>query len=317
MSTYDGSIEQKLTLAIDAPKVTEQIVRFISTKMEQLQRDNIVLGLSGGLDSSVVAALCSRAVGPDNVIALLMPEKDSNPTHLADAFKIIELLKIRSKMVDLTPYLKGLGIYKIMPLTRVPFPRIIKESLIKKSFKLYERKTSRSILISSLKGIKDESYKPLIAKGNAYYRAKHRLRMLMLYLYAEQKNSMVVGTANKTEYKIGFFVKFGCDHCADIMPIIGLYKTQVKMLASYLDLPKEVIDKPPSPDIIPGIDDEYAIGMPYELLDSILMAYEKGLDEQLIADELNVDKDKIVYVKKLIEVSEHMRNIFYPELSDV
>lgn len=312
LNTCDGSIKRELVF--DPVKVTEQIVRFISAKMEQLQRDNIVLGLSGGVDSSVVAALCSRAVGSDKVTALIMPERDSDPAHITDALRVAKLLGIKSKLIDLTPHLKKLGIYNMMPLTKSLFPRVIKEKLIKKSFTLYEKKTNRNLFLSSLKGLKGEAYKPLLAKGNAYYRAKHRLRMLLLYLYAEQENSLVVGTANKTEYKIGFFVKYGCDHCADIMPIVGLYKTQVKVLASHLKIPKEIIDKTPSPDIIPGIDDEYAIGMPYELLDSILLACEKGWDEQQVADELNVDRDKILYVKNLMEMSEHMRNIYYPEL---
>jgi len=100
--------------------------------------------------------------------------------------------------------------------------------------------------------------------------------MVLLYLNGELENRLVVGAANKTEYRIGFFVKHGCDDDADIMPILGLYKTQVRELARYLNVPADIREKPPSPDIIPGITDEEAIGIPYEELDLTLMAIEKG-----------------------------------------
>jgi len=134
----------------------------------------------------------------------------------------------------------------------------------------------------------------------------------MLYLYAELENKLVVGTANKTEYKIGFFVKHGCDDAVDIMPILNLYKTQVRKLARFLDIPSNIIEKPPSPDIIPGIIDEEAIGMPYEKLDLILLALEKGWENSEIARTLEVREKEVTYVRNLVQKSEHMRKTYIP-----
>ena len=124
---------------------------------------------------------------------------------------------------------------------------------------------------------------------------------------------MVVGAANKSEYQIGYFVKHGCDDATDIMPLLNLYKTQVKELARYLNIPSRIIEKPPSPDILPGIIDEEAIGISYEKLDLILLAFEKGWEIVEIAQDLEVEEKKVVYVKNLIQKSEHMRKLYVPE----
>ena len=122
--------------------------------------------------------------------------------------------------------------------------------------------------------------------------------MILLYLYGELENKLVVGAANKSEYKIGFFVKHGCDDAVDIMPLLNLYKTQVRELARYLKIPSRIIKKPPSPDIIPGICDEEAIKISYEKMDLILLALEKGWEINDIAKVLAIEKDKVIDIKK-------------------
>ena len=138
--------------------------------------------------------------------------------------------------------------------------------------------------------------------------------MLLLYLYVELENGLVVGAANKSEYRIGYFVKHGCDDASDIMPLLNLYKTQVRELAQYLNIPARIIEKPPSPDMMPGLtDDEEVIGISYEKMDLILMALEKGWELSDIAKTLEIEEDEVIYIQNMMQKSEHMRKIFIPE----
>ena len=129
----------------------------------------------------------------------------------------------------------------------------------------------------------------------------------MLYSYAEHENRLVVGTANKTELMTGFFVKYG-DSAADIMPLLPLYKTQVKQLARFLNIPKKIIDKAPSPDLLPGITDEFALGITYEKLDLILWGLERNMETKEIT-KTGVKPETVEYVKELVRRSEHMRGL--------
>jgi NAD+ synthase len=136
--------------------------------------------------------------------------------------------------------------------------------------------------------------------------------MVLVYLYGELENKLVAGAANKSEYQIGYFVKHGCDDATDIMPLLNLYKTQVRELARYLSIPSRIIEKPPSPDILPGIIDEEAIGISYEKLDLILLAFEKGWGSAEIAQVLEIEEKKVRDVKDLTQKSEHMRKLYVP-----
>ncbi len=299
---------------IDPEEVVLSLENFIREQVEKLEREGVILGLSGGLDSAVVAVLCKRAVGREKTLALIMPEKDSEEEHLEDAIQLAHSLGIQAKWVDLTPILRELGTYQIFRLNRISFlGKSIVGAILKWAYRYYDRKTGETPFSSSLRGLKGKPFTSFLKKGNAYYRIKHRLRMALLYFHAELENRLVVGTANKSEYQIGYFVKHGCDDVVDISPLLNLYKTQVWELAQYLHLPSKIIDKPPSPDVIPGIIDEEAIGIPYERLDLILLALEKGWENIEIATTLGIEEGKVVYVKNLIERSQHMRQPYAPE----
>ena len=300
-------------LKIEPEKLSLSLENFIKEHTKKLEREGIILGLSGGIDSAVVAALCKRAIGSEKLLALIMPDKDSKKKHIKDAINFAKELNIKTKLIYITPLLKKFGIYKLFPLNKLPLPQKSKEALVKKAYNFYERKTGKTPFSDSILSFKDKEFGTYLKKGNAYYRIKHRLRMLLLYLYAELENRMVVGAANKTEYKIGFFVKYGCDDAADIMPLLNLYKTQIRKLARCLNIPLKIIKKTPSPDILPGITDEHAIGISYEKLDLILLALEKEWESSEIANSLEIEKDKVIYVKELIQKSEHMRKVYTPE----
>ena len=304
----------KAEMKIKPEKVALSLENFIREYTEKLEREGVILGLSGGIDSAVIAALCVRALGPKKTFALIMPEKDSKKEHTQDALNFARELNIEAKLVDITPYLEELGVYKLFPLGKLLSLGKLKGALIRKAYHFYERKTGKLPFLESLSGFKDKEYSSYLAKGNAYYRAKHRLRMILLYLYGELENRLVVGAGNKSEYKIGYFVKHGCDDATDIMPLLNLYKTQVRELARYLNIPARIIEKPPSPDVVPGFtNDEEVIRISYEKLDLILLAIEKGWKLSDIVKAIKIEENDVIYIKNLIHKSEHMRKIFIPE----
>jgi len=305
----------KAEMEITPEKATLSLENFIREYTDKLEREGVILGLSGGIDSAVIAVLCVRALGPKKTFALIMPEKDSKKEHTQDALNLARELSIETKLVDITPYLEELGVYKLFPLDKILSLGKLKGALVKKAYRFYGRKTGKLPFLESLSGFKDKEYSPYLAKGNAYYRVKHRLRMILLYLYGELENRLVVGAANKSEYKIGYFVKHGCDDATDIMPLLNLYKTQVRELARYLNIPAKIIEKPPSPDVMPGLAaDEEVMSISYEKMDLILLALEKSWKVSDIVKALEIEKDEVVYIKNLMQKSEHMRKIYKPDV---
>ena len=313
MDARAGRKKVKSEMEINARLISNLAVNFIKEYTKRLERDGVILGLSGGVDSAVVAALCKRAEGAKRTLALIMPERDSDKEHIKDAIDFAKELKIKVKLIDMTPYLKEIGSYRLFSLERLLFVGREKgESVVKNVYNFYRRVRGETPFLSGLRGLKSKKGSLYLSRINAYYRIKHRMRMLLLYFYGELENKLIVGAANKTEYKIGYFVKHGCDSASDIMPILNLYKTQVKKLAKYLNIPQRIINKVPSPDIIPGITDEEAIGIPYEELDLVLFALEKGWEVNEISMKLEIEEEKIMYVKNLMQESEHMRKIYSP-----
>jgi NAD+ synthase len=300
-------------MEMNPSQVALSLENFIREQVDKLERDEVILGLSGGIDSAVVAELCKRAVGPERTLALLMPEKDSEKEHIQDALDFGKELGIETRLINITPYLKKLGIYKFAPLSAIPFSQKLRGFLIRKLIHYYEGRTGEHPFSASMVGLKGKEFGSFISHKVAYYRIKHRMRMIFLYYYGEIENRLVVGAANKSEYEIGYFVKHGCDDATDIMPLINLYKTQVRELARYLNIPSRMIEKPPSPDILPGIMDEEAIGIPYETLDLILLALTKGWEGDEITKALGIEEKEIIYVKNLMQKSEHMRKLYVPE----
>ena len=311
---FTGKIDElKSQMRIDPERLSLSVECFIREHVEKLEREGTILGLSGGVDSAVVAALCERAVGVKNTLALIMPDKDSTEEHVNDALSFARQLGIETRLIDITAYLKQLGTYELFVLNKLPLPAKLRGILTKKAYGFYHRKTGETPFSSSILGFKGKEFGSYLRKSNAYYRIKHRLRMLILYLHAELENKLVVGAANKTEYKIGFFVKHGCDDAVDVMPILNLYKTQVRELARFLDIPSKIIEKAPSPDIIPGIIDEEAIGITYEKLDLILLALKKEWQKVEIAKILEVEEKEVAHVMNLVQKSEHMRKLYSPQ----
>lgn len=238
----------------------EQISSWIKEEVISAQRDGAVLGLSGGLDSAVVAVLAKEALG-DKVLCLILP-CESPEADIRDAERLSKAFGLRTEKIDLT------GIYR---------------SLIE---------------ILPRAG--------LIARANL----KPRLRMVVLYYFANRLNYLVLGSGNRSELAVGYFTKYG-DGACDLLPLGGLYKSQVRSLARKLSIPEHIISKPPSAGLWSGQTDEGELGIGYEELDQILTQLDEGGRLEGLPEK------RIGLVKRLQVRSRHKRNlpkIFIPQL---
>lgn len=228
----------------------KKIINWIKKQIRQAKAKGIVMGLSGGVDSSVVAALAKQAVGAKRLLALILPCL-SQVQDLRDARLVARKLGIKTKTVDLSKIYNSL--IKILP------------------------KASN------------------LAKANL----KPRLRMMVLYYFANKLNYLVCGTGNKSELIVGYFTKHG-DGATDILPMGDLLKKQVRELAKELGIPKYIITKPPTAGLWSGQTDEGEMGITYAELDDILERLENKRRQIL-------SKEKVNKIKKMIKRSEHKR----------
>lgn len=301
-------------LEIDAARVAARIEAFIRRQVDSYQREGVILGMSGGLDSSVVASLAARALGPEKVQALLLPERDSSPDSRTDAQLEIERLGLPYREVDLTPILSAMGIYGLVPL-RFLGPRDLKAAIVQHQHRTQAEALGEMPFRAGLLGTRDlGENKRLINTGNAYSRVKHRMRMVALYYHADLENRLVLGTTNRSEASVGFVVKWG-DNVADVEPLLPLYKTQVRQLARFLGVSQKIVDKAPNPDLMPGIVDGLALGMDYETLDRILWSLERGWAESRIVIDMGVTAAQVEHVRVMNRRSEHLRTL--PPLPDL
>lgn len=245
---------------INESTVVKKIIAFIKEQYEKARAEKAIVGLSGGIDSSVVATLTTKALGSNNVIALLLPSAYTSQNDIDDAKKIVNMLQVSMHYVNITNIVNA----------------------FKATLKVEDR----------------------IVLGNIMA----RIRMTILYSFANKFNGIVIGTGNKTELLVGYFTKYG-DGGVDILPIGDLYKTDVRRIAVYLGIPKQIILKPPTAGLWPGQTDEGELGITYDLLDRILAALiELKMDKKAISHVLNIDLKTIEKVEKMVRLSEHKRN---------
>jgi len=299
-------------LRVEPAAVARQLVEFLRAAVADARREGVVFGLSGGVDSATVAILCREAVGADRTLALLMPDRDSDPRHLEDALGLVEALGIRSKLLDLTAPLEALGVYRIRTPGALPLPPPLRARLVRWAVRRHVARTGRPIHEAAVGFLPEGKDPKTFGRGVGYGRVKHRLRRTLVYLWSDLENRLVVGAANRTEHEIGFYVRHGIDDESDALPIQGLYKTQVRALAAHLGVPARIRDKAPSPDGGHSLHDEELIGLPYEQLDLILVALARGGEAAEIARALAMDDEPVRYVQRLVEGAEHMRRVRLP-----
>ena len=271
-------------LEIDAAAESERIVDALRGQLlKGLNRRGVVLGLSGGVDSSVVAALCVRAVGPKKVFGLMMPEQDNDPDSLRLGRVVAEQLRIDSVVEDITPILAGAGCYRRRD---EHIRRLFPEYGPGYRCKIVARKPQAGgynlsyLVIQTPQGEAREARMPIdvylgvVAATNM----KQRTRKQIEYYHADRLNYAVAGTPNRLEYDQGFFVKNG-DGSADVKPIAHLYKSQVYQLAEYLGVPEEIRRRPPTTDTysLAQTQEEFYFGLPLRMLDLCVYALDHGV----------------------------------------
>jgi NAD+ synthase len=295
-------------LRLDAEAETQRIVEAIRTQvLRRLRRRGAVVGLSGGIDSSVTAALCARALGPDKVLALLMPEQDSDPDSLRLGRLMADTVGISSVTEDIAPILTGAGCYQ----RRDAFIRSVVPEFgpgwgckVAIANSLGSAYSITSLVVQSPEGEQRKVRLPLdvylgiVAATNM----KQRTRKQIEYFHADRLNYAVAGTPNRLEYDQGFFVKNG-DGAADFKPIAHLYKSQVYQLATHLGVPEEIRTRPPTTDTwsLPQTQEEFYFSLPYQRMDLCLYALNSGVPAEVAAPVVGLAQDQVERVWRDIE----------------
>jgi len=291
----------KDVLKMNCASESERIGSFIRQYVRSSKRDGAVVGLSGGIDSALCAALCVEALGQDRVFGLILPEKESNPVSAEYAAKHAEELGIRTETVDVTPVLEAFGTYRkrdgmikdIFPeydesyTSKITLPP---DLLSKDTFNIFTLKINDGKGNEQSARLNKKVLNGLVAATDT----KQRIRMVNLYYYAEKMNYIVCGTTNKTEALQGFFVKYG-DGGVDLEPLSHLYKVQVFQLSEYLGVIREIIERPPSPDTWNAqvSDEEFYFRIPYATLDILLYAWERKIPIEHVCETMNLTEDQV------------------------
>lgn len=288
-------------LELDAASEIERIAAALHDQvLKRFRRRGVVLGLSGGIDSSVTAALAAQAVGADRVLGVLMPEKDSDPDSLRLGRLVADALGIATVVEDIAPSLEAQGCYaRRDEFIRRLVPEfgpgwgckvVLPNALENKGFNI------TSLVVQPPGGearrmrMPIDVYLGVIAATNM----KQRTRKQIEYYHADRLNYAVAGTPNRLEYDQGFFVKNG-DGAADVKPIAHLYKTQVYELAAALGIPEEIRIRPPTTDTwsMPQTQEEFYFALPYQRMDLCLFGLNNGYSADEVGEACGLSADVI------------------------
>jgi len=276
----------KDSINIDPAKEVEIITsRLKESVAKKLKKRGAIVGISGGIDSSVVLALCAKAFGPERVLGVMMPESDSNPDSLDLAKSLSKKFNTKYMIEDMTATLAGFSCYNRRDeAIKNVFPEFDStyKAKITLPTNLLEKETLNVFQLTIITpdgNVKSErlplkEYLQIVAASNF----KQRSRMSMLYYHAEAKNYAVIGTGNKNEHEQGFFVKYG-DGGADVKPIAHLFKTQVFQLAEYLEVPEEICKRTPTTDTYSAeqTQEEFFFRVPFDILDRVWFGWEQDV----------------------------------------
>jgi NAD+ synthase len=297
-------------LMLDPAVATRRIAEALRSQVaDVLKRRGLVVGMSGGVDSSVCAGLAVAALGPKRVFGLFMPERDSEPDSLRLARQWANDLGIEAVVEDISPVLDGAGCYRRRDDA---IRRVVPEFSAGWRCKVVlpgrglgsERINVSHLAVQSPEGelrtvrLPVAEYREIVAATNF----KQRVRKMMEYFHADRLHYAVVGTPNRLEYDQGFFVKGG-DGLADVKPIAHLYKSQVYQLAEHLGVPREITDRPPTTDTysLPQTQEEFYFTLPTRTLDEMLHAYNAGLTPEQASAELGYAETEVELAYREIE----------------
>jgi NAD+ synthase len=294
-------------LELDCAAETTRIGQWLVDNVARLGRRGVVIAISGGIDSSVCAALAVRAFGRPRGLGLLLPERDSSSASARLGRQLAENVGIDYLVEDIAPTLDAIGCYRRRDTAiRVLFPDygpdwrskiVIASGMGGKMhyFKLVVQTPDGTV---HEKRLPPKEYLEIVAATSF----KQRVRKTLEYFHADRLNYAVIGTPNRLEYDQGFFVKNG-DGSADVKPIAHLYKTQVYALARYLQIPEEICNARPTTDTysMSQGQDEFYFALPYEKMDLALWAHNHNVPAAELAPHIGVDADQAQAVYADIE----------------
>ena len=291
------------TVVLDAEAEVAKITTALRSQLRGLRRRGLVVGISGGIDSSVSAALAVRAVGADKVFGLFMPENDSDPLSLALGQKLAQTFGIETVIEDIGSALTAMGCYRrrddAIRLVVPVYGEGWASKLVINNASENGGYNISSLVVQSPDGKQEkirltpEAYLGIVAATNM----KQRTRKQFEYYHADRLNFAVIGTPNRLEYDQGFFVKNG-DGAADVKPIAHLYKTQVYQLAEYLGVPEDIRRRPPTTDTfsLAQTQEEFYFSLPYNLMDLCLYALNHNISAADTARATNLSENQVEYV---------------------
>jgi len=295
-------------LRIDVSGAAGAIEDAIRQQVRFLRRRGAVVGLSGGIDSSVVTCLCARALGAARVQVLLMPERDSSSDALTLGRLLTTALGLPTLVEDIAPVLEAAGCYRRqVEAIRTAFPeygdgyrcKVALPSILDSN-----RLNVSELTIATPSGevrrsrLSAEAYQQMVAATNF----KQRVRKMTEYYHADRLNYAVAGTPNRLEYDQGFFVKLG-DGAADLKPIAHLYKTQVYALAEHLGVPPEILRRPPTTDTfsMPQTQEEFYFALPYQKMDLCLYGRNHEVPAAEVAGAVGLTAEQVERVYRDID----------------
>ena len=289
-------------LRIDSSNAVSRITAALRAQLaSSLKRRGLVVGMSGGVDSSVCVALAVAAVGPKRVLGLFMPERESDPESLRIARSFAADLGIEHTTEDIAPILEATGCYRRRnEAIRSVVPEFTDDwgcKLVLPPDRLDADRLNITYLVVQQPGgtmhrvrLPAAEYRQIVAASNF----KQRVRAMLEYYHADRLHYAVVGTPNRLEYDQGFFVKGG-DGLADVKPIAHLYKSQVYQLAEYLGVPVSVTSRPPTTDTfsLPQSQEEFYYNMPTQTLDIVLHARNEGRAADDVSQEIGFTVEQV------------------------
>lgn len=271
----------------DFEKIANQYKTFIRCVVNDADADGVVVGLSGGIDSTTAATLAVDALGRERVYGIVLPAAPSSPANIRDAQKQAYELGINFRTVDVQP------VVDCLTETMTRDLRLLQVD--------DEHGVNNSDVPIQLPVTSDREYSHTV--GNAIA----RVRMQALYFEANLRNMLVLGTGNRTEIALGYFTKYG-DGGVDVQPLGDLYKTEVRSLARHLDVPDEIVDKQPTAGLWEEQTDADELGADYETIDAILRRLVDGDDStEEVARSLNVGVELVERYAEMYEEAAHKR----------
>ncbi len=304
----------KIDEAAEVEKISRRLREITATG---LRKRGLVIAMSGGIDSSVCAALAVRALGPSKVFGLLLPERDSSSESRSRGKLLAESLGIQYAVEELAPTLEAIGCYRWRDeAIRAALPEYGPGWRMKIAIAggLDGQVNHFKLLAQSPSGQSREvrldlkEYLQIVAATNY----KQRIRKTIEYFHADRLNYAVIGTPNRLEYDQGFFVKNG-DGSADVKPIAHLYKVQVYALARHMKLPPEICGATPTTDTysLPQGQDEFYFALPYAQMDLALWAHNHSVPAAELANALGIDKTRAERVYADIENKRRMSKLLH------